>query len=864
MTRLIRSVPLGALTLLLATPLPAQHFPSNDSLTALLRTRVGTGGVGMVLGVLEADGTTRIVSHGAAGVGARPLGPKSTFEIGSITKVFTGILLADLVERKLVSLDDPIAKYLPPGTTVPTRNGRAITLLDIATHRSSLTRMPTNMTPDGANPYPKYAIADLYAFLAGHQLRRDIGTEYEYSNIAVALLGHVIERVTGKSYEQLLQERILRPLGMRTTSTVVSGPVKDWLTGGHDERGFPASYRGWETLPAMGAIRSNAEDLLKFVAANVGPADNQQERVMRLAHQPRNAVNNNADIGLLWHIQKFGENRIITHGGATQGFRATVAFDAEKRVGVVLLANYPAGMADLAMHLVYPEIPLAGATVAERIAIDLAEPVMRRYVGEYELSPTFVINVTFADGGLHAEATNQATVPIVPESETQFFYRGVNAQLEFLRDSSGVVTGVNLHQNARIQLGRRRPTPGVQLAVENPASFPGNAATITSSALGGDRRLRIIRPNGYTESQSSRFPVMYVIEGGGARTLHHASSIMTTRANAQLAPQMIVVHVNGAVPDGQQAAFARFLSDELRPWVEREYRTAPFSLLVGPPEALAAADGFNVEISVAAASPVATAWRGETRTATPADPYKGLVEGMRWVFDGWRLPNLQQLATQPGGAGLAEIEAHFATLSERYGYPVVPIESILDQAGMGLGGQRRFDDALRLLQKNREYHPGSAVTWNHLGDALRFLCRYEESKEYYTKARELARAMSYSNVSNYEMELARVTQELESGKQCAAPGATRPTVSVPEAVLRSYTGDYEISPRMTIVVTFENDSLYAQPTGQNRAALGAMSETRFFVANSSAELTFVKDAAGAVTGLTLSQNGRDAPGRKVK
>lgn len=776
--RLVRSALQAALAILLAAPLSAQHFPSSDSLTALIRARVGNSGVGMVLGVLEPDGSTRIVHYGTAGTGAKALGTKSVFEMGSITKVFTGILLADLVDKKLVSLDDPIAKHLPPGTKVPSRAGREITLLDLATHRSSLTRMPTNMTSDGSNPYPNYTIRDLYAFLGEHQLRRDIGSEYEYSNIAVALLGHIIERIAGKSYEQLVQERILKPLGMRSSSTIASGTVKEWLTVGHDERGNPASYRGWETLPAMGALRSNAEDMLKFIAANVGPADNDLERVMRLAHQPRNAIANVADIGLLWSIQKFGTKRIIGHGGATQGFRAYIAFDPEARVGAVLLANYPAAMADIVHHLIHPAIPLAGTAVAERTQIDLAEPMMRRYVGEYELHPTFVISVSMENGALFAEATNQAKLPVFPESETKFFYKGVNAQLEFLRDSSGVVTGVNLHQNARIQHGPRRPSPGIQLAAENPASFPGSMATIASKLLGGDRRLRIVKPTGYELSQSTRFPVMYVVEG--PRTLHHASAIMTTRGNAQLAPQMIVVNVTGDVPQGQHATFAKFLADELHPWITREYRTAPLSLLVGPPEVLASTDAFSIEVSVPAGAPLTTTWRGQQHTATAADSYKALVEAMRYVFDGWRLPNIQELATQPGGAGLAEIDAHFAKLSERYGYRVVPLEDILDNATGALANQRRFDDAVRLLEKNRDYHPGSAVTWNHIGDALRFLCRYQESKENYTKARDLARAMSYGNLSNYEMELARVTQELESGKQCTPPGAARPSAAPPE------------------------------------------------------------------------------------
>ncbi|MFN2567169.1 MAG: serine hydrolase [Gemmatimonadaceae bacterium] len=831
----------------------------------MIRSRVEKGGVGMVLGVLEADGTTRIVSYGSAGLDAKPLGSKSVFEIGSITKVFTGILLADLVDRGLVSLNDPVAKHLPAGTKVPTRNGREITLLDLSTHRSSLTRMPTNMVADAAGAYPKYSIQDLYAFLAEHQLRRDIGSEYEYSNIAVALLGHVLERVTGKPYEELVQERILRPLGMTMTSTKVEGPIREWMTVGHDERGFVAPYREWPELPAMGALRSNAEDLLRFVAANVGPADSRLERVMRSAQEPRNTVNPNTDIGLNWQIMKFGNKKIIAHGGATQGFRAFVGFDPDARVGAVVLANYPAPTADFVLHLINPSIPLSGAAVAERVEVDVPESVLRKYVGEYELRPTFAINVTLENGRLFAQATGQPKAPIFAESETKFFYRVVNAQLSFTRDTSGAVTGLILHQGGRDQPGRRRLAPGVPLASaeEIAAALPGRKLSIPSRLPGGDRALRILTPRGYELSQSTRYPVLYVLET--ERPLHNAAAVVGSMAQSQNAPEMLVVHVSGVPSAVERGAFVRFLTDELQPWVAREYRTAPFSVLVGPADVVAATRAFPASVSVAADHSARASFRGQRQSSAPeSEPHAALGASLKWLFDGWALPNITDLASQPGGAGLATIDAHFAKLSERFGFKAVPHEDILDNAAMALARQRRFDDALRLLEKNRQLHPGSARTWNHLGDAYRALCRWPESKEHYSTAHDLARAMSYGNVSNYAMELGRITQEIESGKPCTPAGAPRPSVEVAESILKTYVGEYVFSPRMSIVVTLEGGTLYAQPTGQNKAAIRAQSETKFFVENASIELTFTKDASGAVTGMTLHQGGREMAARKVK
>jgi CubicO group peptidase (beta-lactamase class C family) len=217
----------------------AQHFPSHEDLTGLIRSRVEEGrAVGIVLGVMEADGSTRVVWYGDAGPNARALGARSVFEIGSITKVFTGILLADMVARGEVSLSDPVSDHLPSGVTVPSRGGREITLLDLATHHSGLPRLPSNFSPaDRTNPYADYTVEDLYTFLSSHELRREIGSQYEYSNLAVGLLGVVLARVGEGSYEDIVRERILEPLGMNMTGITLEGDMLAWMAEGHNRQG---------------------------------------------------------------------------------------------------------------------------------------------------------------------------------------------------------------------------------------------------------------------------------------------------------------------------------------------------------------------------------------------------------------------------------------------------------------------------------------------------------------------------------------------------------------------------------------------------------------------------------------------------
>ena len=197
-----------------------QERVSDAEIARILAERIDTQrqSVGIVVGVLEPGGR-RVISHGSATKGeARRLDGETVFEIGSITKVFTALLLADAVERGEVALTEPVAKFLPASVRVPER-GRAITLGDLASHVSGLPRLPSNMTPkDANNPYADYTVEQLYAFLSTHQLGRDVGAQYEYSNLGGGLLGHVLALRAGMSYEALVEARITRPLGMTSTA----------------------------------------------------------------------------------------------------------------------------------------------------------------------------------------------------------------------------------------------------------------------------------------------------------------------------------------------------------------------------------------------------------------------------------------------------------------------------------------------------------------------------------------------------------------------------------------------------------------------------------------------------------------------
>ncbi len=418
-----------------------QPFPSDADLLALIQERVEKGGAtGIVLGVREADGTHRVVSFGDPGPGALPLGPKSVFEIGSISKVFTGILLAEMAGRGEVSLDDPIQDHLPSGVDAPSRNGQQIRLVDLSMHRSGLPRLPDNFSPaDATNPYADYSVTLLYEFLSGHELTRDIGAEFEYSNLGTGLLGHVLATVGGSDWETLVKERVLEPLGMEMSGTTLTPDMRTHLALGHNGRDEVVPNWDLSSLAGAGALRSNAEDMLAFLDANVGAPVGSMEEAMRVSHEPRSSAGEGAMIGLNWITRTGGERTIVWHNGGTGGYRTFIGFDPEREVGVVVLTNSSEGSDDIGFHLLDPSVPLVDPPPppVERTEIEVSQDILEDYVGVYELAPGVQFTVSLGQGGVEAQLTGQPSAPIYPETESDFFYKVVDAQITFVSDGEG-------------------------------------------------------------------------------------------------------------------------------------------------------------------------------------------------------------------------------------------------------------------------------------------------------------------------------------------------------------------------------------------------------------------------------------------
>ena len=470
----------------------------------------------------------------------------------------------------------------------------------------------------------------------------------------------------------------------------------------------------------------------------------------------------------------------------------------------------------------------------------------------------------------------------------------------------------------------------------------GHSTSIWSAVLDVDRPLQIYTPAGYEQSADA-YPVLYLLDGQSH--FLHASGVTQFLSRVGRMPEMIVVAV-GNIPGpngrtnnmtplptdpeaeaedgtGGGSDFLAFLRDELQPWVENQYRTAPFRVLVGhslgglfatqvlveDPGAFQAyisispslwwddgtyvagatsifedhpdmkgalymtmgneggamlAGGWSLASILETSAPESFRWKW---THMPEEthgsvPHRSLYDGLEWLFDGWTMPNAATLVLQDGDDGWRELNEHYSELSERLGYDVKVPEDVVDAAGRTFLEQGRFEEAVVAFERSSELYPGSARAFNHLGDVYRMICRWDESKENYATAYAMAQEMSFPNVDNYRDELARITAQIESGNECTVPGS-RTEIEVPEHVLATYVGEYELGPGR-LVVTLEGGALFAQPRGQQKAGLFAESETEFFLKIVDAQVSFTKDDSGAVTGMILHQNGRDQPGRKVR
>lgn len=268
----------------------------------------------------------------------------SIFEIGSITKVFTGVLLAQMVHEREVHLNDPVAKFLPRFPDAQGKYLGEITLLDLATHTSGLPRLPRNFFlvahSHPLDPYSQYTVRDLDEAFQKAKPRVLFGKRFHYSNFGFGLLGYVLERAAGKSYEALIIERICRPLHMTETAIHLSSGLNMRQVQGHGRRRKPVPDWHFSALEGAGALRSTVPDMVRFLCANLKPETTPIASALRMAQYPQRPIKKRgASIGLGWIIRRKEGYTVVWHNGGTGGFGSFIGLDRDVNIGLVCLSN---------------------------------------------------------------------------------------------------------------------------------------------------------------------------------------------------------------------------------------------------------------------------------------------------------------------------------------------------------------------------------------------------------------------------------------------------------------------------------------------------------------------------------------------
>jgi len=447
------------------------------SLPEAFRARLeqGTAGGGwqaVAVGLVHNNETaTWFFGHIDDAAGPAP-GTATRFELGSLTKAYTGVLLADLVLAGKVRLDDPLRKFLPDGFVFTDTRLGAITLEQLATHRSGLPRLPANLLPRrGDDPYADYDERALLAFLA-HYRPATLDTSSGYSNLGIGLLGYVLGRVEGKGYTAALRERVLTPLKLDAT-----GFDDVALAPGH-ALGEPVAAWHFDTLAGAGALRSTLADQLAFVHANLAPGEQPLRAALALARQPRGG-----DVGLGWQIREVrsGEQTwpLVWHNGQTGGFASFIGFRTDQQTGVVLLGNTAADLTALGLALLTDETPPPPRRVRE-----LPTPMLADYSGLYELAPKQLMTVRVTPTGLTAQLPGQFALPLVAYDDDAFAYVDVDAQLTFDRSADRKVERLLLHQN-----GLNLPAPRLSDRAPHLLRQPVPIAAAALDACAGDYSL---------------------------------------------------------------------------------------------------------------------------------------------------------------------------------------------------------------------------------------------------------------------------------------------------------------------------------------------------------------------------------------
>ena len=441
----MRGLMFGLLTLT-ATCVTAQ--PAVSRVDELIATRIAGDRSNVCVQAARVDLAalpTVVVGSGCATARSDAPAPDARFEIGSISKGLVGLLAAEMAARGELRFDEPLQELLPKGTTAPTFEGQPILLADLLTHTAGLPALPVQFRPaNGADPYADLRAEVIYDSLGKIKLAVAPGTRYAYSNWAFLMLSDLLAQRAGQPFDQLLSERVLRPLGM--TDTVVARNER--LVRGRMANGQPAAT--WNVPVAYagaGGVRSTLDDMIKLARALMGEVPDAAPASLRRALQdaPKalRSANPRIDVGAAWHTVKRDDGvRLTYHSGMTAGFSASIVFDAATRHAGIVLADAAGGFEDIAVRLIDGKQPLAAP--ARPVTLDRA--AAEHAAGRYELKPGFVLTLAVDGDRLYAQATGQGRFELLQDARGDYYATVADILIRIQRSPSGPASSLMLFQ----------------------------------------------------------------------------------------------------------------------------------------------------------------------------------------------------------------------------------------------------------------------------------------------------------------------------------------------------------------------------------------------------------------------------------
>lgn len=381
-----------------------------------------------------------------------PNSPTTKFRLGSVTKQFTAASILLLEERGKLSVSDPVKKHIADAPAAWDK----VTIYHLLTHTSgipSFTGFPDYGPTEAIPTTPE----KLVARFRDKPLEFQPGEKWNYSNSGYVLLGHLIEKVTGESYEKFVRENIFVPLGMKdsgydSNSAIILRRAAGYTPGpaGPQNAGFVHM-----SIPhAAGALYSTTEDLMRWEQGLFGGKLLKPESLVKMT----TPFKDDYAFGLSVHNEN--SHKVIEHGGGIEGFNTEVAYYPETKLVVVVLGNLNGGApGDIAKKLAAVAFGEQVVLPSERKEVSVAPKILAEYAGTYVMSPTFQIVTSLEGERLMTQATGQPKFPLFAESDSKFFLKVVDAEVEFVRNEKGEVTEMVLHQGGQDVKGVRKSGP---------------------------------------------------------------------------------------------------------------------------------------------------------------------------------------------------------------------------------------------------------------------------------------------------------------------------------------------------------------------------------------------------------------------